>query len=162
MKSGLTKRAIFLCAILLLPACGGSAVKQKYELVELYDKKNWKTSGAYFWDDLKKNSPAWKDLKYQWIGSSVYGDQIILTENSPLHEGPAIYAHGPDVAGPKSDKAGWIENILYYGNSVEEWHARVRKYGDEYSLGPGAIKTDVKNPEEYRAIYRKLNPGLTW
>jgi len=156
------KYALSVFAVLILSACGGATVKQKYDLVELFEKKNWKNSGAYFWDDLKRQSPPWKDLQYQWIGSSTYGDQIILTENSPLHEGPAIYVHGPDIAGPKSDKKGWHESILYLGNSVEEWHARIRKYGDEHSIGPGGIEREVKSPEEYRAIYRKLNPGISW
>jgi hypothetical protein len=55
-----------------------------------------------------------------------------------------------------------LDNILYLGSSVDEWLARVRRFGDEYSIVPGAIDDLVDEPDEYRKIYRELNPGLTW
>jgi hypothetical protein len=119
-------------------------------------------SGAYFWDDLIENLPEWRELKYTWIGRSMCGDQIIVTENSPLHAGTAIHVHGPDIAGPISAKAGWIENILYLGDSVEDWLIRVERFGGEHSMFPGSIDELGSDADEYRAIYRKLNPGLQW
>jgi hypothetical protein len=86
-----------------------------------------------------------------------------MTENSPLHEGLAIYIHGPDMAGPINDVNGWIENILYVGSDYDVWIDRVEKYGDEHSIGPGGIDRDLGAlAEEYRNIYRALNPGLQW
>jgi hypothetical protein len=119
--------------------------------------------GAYFWDQLRDELPAWRDLQYEWIGRSCFGDQVIFTKNSPIHPGgPAVYMHGPDVAGPHSDDPNWIDNILYLGPSVEEWLARVERFGDEHSVCPGAIDDSLGDPEEYRNIYRELNPGLPW
>lgn len=70
--------------------------------------------------------------------------------------------HGPDVAGPRSPFALWLDNILYLGPSVDEWLARVQRFGDEYSIVPGEIDDFVDEPDEYRKIYRELNPGLPW
>lgn len=130
-------------------------------LIEVFEKSDRRTEGAYFWDSLRE-LPAWKSLKYEWIGSSRFGDQVIFTTNSPVHSGPAVYMHGPDVAGPDSADPNWIDNILYLGPSVEDWLARVKRFGDEYSVVPGSIDELVGNPQEYRRIYRELNPGLRW
>jgi hypothetical protein len=130
--------------------------------LEIFSVTDIRRSGAYFWDDLIENLPAWRNLKYQWIASSSFGDQIMVTENSPLHSGTALYMHGPDVAGPQSEDPNWIENILYLGPSINEWLARVKKFGGEYSIGPGAIHQLGAAADEYRAIYRQLNPGLQW
>ena len=130
-------------------------------LVYVFEKKDWKTSDAYFWDWLRED-PAWSDLKYQWIATSQYGDQIIVTDNSPIHEGRAVYIHGPDISGPRSSHPDWLDSILYLGSSIEEWRALMEKYGDEYSVIPGSIDELLENPDEYRELYRKLNPGLNW
>jgi hypothetical protein len=131
-------------------------------LVRVFAPSKRQRSGAYFWDSLRNEVPEWKDLEYEWLGSSRFGDQIIVTRNSPLHRGVAIYMHGPDVAGPKSTNASWLDNILYLGSSVDEWLTRVNRYGDEYSVVPGSIDELVDDPDEYLKIYRELNPGLTW
>ena len=131
-------------------------------LVHIFKETERRSEGAYFWDSLRDEVPAWKDLQYEWIASSRFGDQIILTSNSPIHDGPALYMHGPDVAGPDSADANWIDNILYLGSSVEEWLARIERFGDEHSVAPGSIDQSVHEPEEYRRIYRDLNPGLPW
>ena len=132
-------------------------------LVCIFDASDRPTEGAYFWDSLRDEIPAWKDLKYEWVASSRFGDQVIVTRNSPLHPGrPAVYMHGPDVAGPNSQDPNWIDNILYLGPSLEEWLARVGRFGDEYSVAPGSIDDLLSDPEEYRSIYRQLNPGLGW
>lgn len=150
-------------ALVLLPGCAvNEAPTADDRLVEIFKPADRKTSGAYFWDDLREEVPEWKDLEYEWIASSSFGDQIIVTKNSPLHTGTAVYMHGPDVAGPESANPAWIENILYLGSSEEVWKARVAKYGDEHSVTPGSIDESLQNPDEYRAIYRKLNPGLKW
>jgi hypothetical protein len=130
-------------------------------LIFVFDKSDRQTEGAYFWDSLRE-IPAWKELKYEWIARSRFGDQVIFTTNSPIHSGPAVYMHGPDVAGPDSADSNWIDNILYLGPLVEEWLARVERFGDEYSVAPGTIDESVSYPEEYRKIYRELNPGLRW
>jgi hypothetical protein len=106
--------------------------------------------------------PAWANLEYQWIARSVFGDQIILTQNSPIHDGSVVYMHGPDVAGPQSGNPNWLDNILVLGFSVDEWLARIEKFGDEFSVTPGSIDELLEAPEEYRGIYRELNPGLPW
>ncbi len=112
---------------------------------------------------LHENIPEWRHLRYVWIASSQFGDQIIVTENSPLHAGTALYMHGPDVAGPKSDDPAWIENIIYLGPSIETWLGRVARFGDEHSICPGSIDDELEpQAAEYRAIYRELNPGLQW
>jgi hypothetical protein len=82
-------------------------VKPHDPYVRIFDLSERKKSGAYFWDSLRDELLGWKELEYEWIGTSTFGDQIILTHNSPLHDGPAIYMHGPDVAGPQSASALW-------------------------------------------------------
>lgn len=130
--------------------------------IRIFDASERRTEGAYFWDSLR-DLPAWKELRYEWIASSLFGDQVIFTKNSPIHRGrPAVYVHGPDVAGPNSKDPNWIENILYLGPSIEDWLARVELFGDEYSVVPGSIDETLCNPEVYRRIYRELNPGLPW
>lgn len=155
-----------LCMVLILLlflACGKKPMTPAEEpALEIFKPEDRKTSGAYFWESLREEVPAWKELEYEWIASSMYGDQIIITRNSPLHPGTAIYMHGPDVAGPKSENPAWIENILYLGPSEEEWQARIKKFGGEHSIGPGSIDQLGAAADEYRAIYRKLNPGLSW
>ena len=132
-------------------------------LLEIFPRDEWRTSGAYFWDDYVENLPAWRDLRYTWIARSRFGDQIIITENSPLHSGTALYMHGPDVAGPIHNNPAWIENIIYLGPSVEAWLARIEQFGDEHSICPGSIDDIlVEKANEYRTIYRELNPGLRW
>ena len=132
-------------------------------LVYVFDKSERKTWGAYFWDGIGDALPAWKGLEYEWIASSCFGDQVILTGNSPLHDGPAIYLSGPDVAGPRSSNPNWTDNILYLGSSIEEWLARLERFGDEHSVAPGSIDERLRERStEYRAIYRQLNPGLPW
>jgi hypothetical protein len=131
-------------------------------LVHVFDQRDRKTTGAYFWDSLRDELSAWNNLKYEWIGSTSFGDQIIVTNNSPIHEGSAVYMHGPDVGGPKTNNPNWPDNILYLAPSVEEWIVRLERYGDEYSVIPGAIDELLESPDEYRTIYRHLNPGLPW
>ena len=132
-------------------------------LIIIFKPEAWLNHGAYFWDSLIEDSKEWAGLKYQWVASSVYGDQVIVTNHSPLHKGTAVYMHGPDMAGPSNDTPGWICNILYLGNSYDSWLERVRKYGDEYSIGPGCINEQLGSKAgEYRELYRGLNPGLTW
>jgi|GEM_PF-4591480 len=132
-------------------------------LIHIFDPWEGRTEGAYFWDWLREESPAWKDLEYLWIATSCFGDQVILTTNSPIHPArSAVYMHGPDVGGPDSEDPNWLENILYLGSSVEEWLTRVRRFGDEHSVTPGALDEWLTDPEEYRRIYRELNPGLRW
>ena len=130
--------------------------------IEVFAESERKTTGAYFWDWLREEVPAWSELAYVWLAKSTFGDQVILTRNSPVHCGPAIYMHGPDVGGPQSDNPHWLDNILFLGSSIEEWLARVNRFGDEYSVVPGAIDELVDDPDEYRRIYRELNPGLPW
>lgn len=130
--------------------------------VRIFDPSERRNSGAYFWDSLRRELPGWSELEYEWIATSTFGDQIILTNNSPLHLGPAIYMHGPDVGGPRSSSALWLDNILYLGSSVDQWLARVQRFGDEYSIVPGEIDDFVDDSDEYRRIYRELNPGLPW
>ena len=131
-------------------------------LVVVFDHSDRKTTEASFWDWLRDDIPAWKDLDYEWIASSVFGDQIILTNNSPIHDGPAVYMLGPDVAGPTSDNANWPDNLIYLGPSVDGWLARIERFGDEYSIVPGSIDELLDSSDEYRKIYRELNPGLQW
>ena len=73
-----------------------------------------------------------------------------------------LYLHGPDVAGPNSPDPNWPENVIYLGCSLEDWQSRIQKYGDEHSIAPGSIDESVDRPDEYRKLYRELNPGLTW
>lgn len=125
--------------------------------------EDWRTDGAYFWDDYIEHVPEWRELRYTWIASSQFGDQIIVTENSPLHSGAALYMHGPDVSGPIHEHPAWIENIIYLGPSIEAWLARVKRFGDEHSICPGDIDDELgPAAAEFRAIYRELNPGLPW
>jgi hypothetical protein len=137
-------------------------VVREPELVRIFPKKDWRTSVAYFWDSLREERPAWANLEYQWIARSTYGDQVIIAQQSPIHEGIAIYIHGPDIAGPKSSDANWIDNILFLGSTFGEWMTRIEEFGDEYSICPGSIGELVDAPDEYRRIYRNLNPGLQW
>jgi hypothetical protein len=130
--------------------------------VRIFAESERRTNGAYFWDCLRDELPAWNDLTYEWIASSSFGDQIILTNNSPIHLGPAIYMHGPDVGGPISENPNWPSSILYLGATVDEWLARIARFGDEYSVVPGCIDEFVDDSDAYRKIYRELNPGLTW
>lgn len=132
------------------------------KLVSVFEDSDRKTSGAGFWDSLREDMPAWRNMEYEWIGVSAFLDQIIVTRSSPIHTGSAVYMQGPDVAGPRSENPDWPENVLYLGPSVDEWLARIRRFGDEYSVAPGAIDESLADPEEYRAIYRELNPGLQW
>jgi hypothetical protein len=131
-------------------------------LIRVFEPSEWKTSGACFWDWLGDDLPAWANLKYVWIASSVYGDQVILTHNSPIHEGAAVYMHGPDISGPKSCDPNWTDNILYLGSSVDEWLSRIRKFGDEYAVENGSIDERLENAGEYREVMQRLNPGLPW
>jgi hypothetical protein len=131
-------------------------------LVRIFDHADRKRAEAYLWDWLKRDVPAWADLKYEWIASSMFGDQIILTNNSPLHKGSAVYMLGPDIAGPDGNNPDWPDNLLYLGPSIEEWRARMKRFGDEYSVVPGSIDDMLDNPDEYRKVYRALNPGLQW
>jgi len=139
-----------------------ATIQNPEPLVRIFAASDWKTSGAYFWDWLRDELPAWSHMEYEWIASSVYGDQIILTKNSPIHKGPAIYMHGPDVPGPRSADPNWLDNILYLGCSVEEWLARIRTFGDEYAVENGSIGDRLANPGEYLNAIRELNPGLQW
>ena len=132
-------------------------------LLQLIPREEWRSDGAYFWDSLIEESPEWNHVEYSWIANSCYGDQAILTKSSPLHEGPAIYIHGPDIHGPVNEVHGWIENIIYLASSYEVWMERVEMYGDEHAIGPGGIDRELgERADEYRKIYRKLNPGLRW
>jgi len=130
--------------------------------VDIFAESERRTSGAYFWDSLRDEFPAWTDLRYQWIATSSFGDQIILTTNSPIHSGPALYMNGPDVSGAVSDDPNWPDCILYLGSTIDEWLARVARFGDEWSVVPGLIDESLDDPDAYRRIYRELNPGLQW
>ena len=132
------------------------------KLVSIFEASSRRTSGADCWDALREELAAWSALEYDWIAVSAFGDQIIHTRSSPLHAGSAVYMLGPDVSGPSSENPNWPENLLYLAPSVEEWLARVHRYGDEYSVAPGSIAESLADPEAYRAIYRALNPGLQW
>ena len=134
----------------------------KEPLVRIFARSDRKTTDAYFWDRLRDDVPAWKDLKYEWIASSTFGDQIILTHNSPIHDGSAVYMLGPDISGPDSTNPYWPDNLIYLGPSVDEWSARMERFGDEFSVAPGSIDDMVDDADEYRRIYRELNPGLAW
>jgi len=136
--------------------------KRSEPLIFVFDEDKHRTAGAYFWDRLRDELPAWANLEYEWIASSCFGDQIILTNNSPIHAGPAIYMHGPDVGGPNSNNLNWPEYILHLGSSVKEWIARLERFGDEYSVCPGVIDDELDSPNTYCEIYRQLNPGLEW
>jgi hypothetical protein len=131
-------------------------------LVQIFARPDWKTTSAYFWDSLRDELPAWANLEYQWIASSAFGDQIIVIQNSPIHDGPVVYMHGPDVSGPQSDNPNWPDNILVLGFSVDEWLARIQRFGDEFSVVPGHIDELLEARDDYRKIYRDLNPGLIW
>jgi hypothetical protein len=61
-----------------------------------------------------------------------------------------------------SDNPIWPDNLIYLGSSIDEWLARIERFGDEYAVVPGSIDELLENPDEYRKIYRDLNPGLTW
>ena len=131
--------------------------------LEIFPPQLRRTSGAYFWDGLIEYALAWRELRYVWIAKSQFGDQIILTDNSPLHAGTALYMHGPDVAGPICENPAWLENIIYLGPSVEAWLERVKHFQGEHSICPGSIDEELgPTAAEYRAIYRELNPGLLW
>ena len=134
----------------------------EFTLIDLYERAAWKDSGAHHWDRLAVEVPVWRSLTYRWIASSHYGDQIILTTTSPLHGGSAIYLHGPNIAGPRSEVNGWLDTIVYLGSSVDAWHARIARYGDEYAIAPALIDRVVDQPERYKATYRLMNPGLVW
>ena len=134
----------------------------EFTLLNLYERAAWKDSGAHHWDRLIVEVPVWRSLTYRWIASSHYGDQIILTTTSPLHGGSAIYLHGPNIAGPRSEVDGWLDTIIYLGSSVDAWHARIARYGDEYAIAPALIDRVVDQPERYKATYRLMNPGLVW
>ena len=134
----------------------------EFTLLNLYERAAWKDSGAHHWDRLAVEVPVWRSLTYRWIASSHYGDQIILTTTSPLHGGSAIYLHGPNIAGPRSEVNGWLDTIVYLGSSVDAWHARIARYGDEYAIAPALIDRVVDQPERYKATYRIMNPGLRW
>ena len=146
----------------LVPGYENWQHNKKYESLEIHSKKDITTKDAYIWDELIEEMEEWRDLEYVWIASSNYGDQIIVTDTSPIHDGIAVYMLGMDVAGPDSDNPIWPEGMLFLGNSVSEWLERVEKYGDEHSIGPGGIDNELSNPEEYKKLYRKLNPGLNW
>jgi hypothetical protein len=139
-----------------------SKSRRSEPLIKVFDDADRRTTGAYFWDWLRDGLPAWKDLEYEWIASSCFGDQIILTHDSPIHAGSAVYMHGPDVGGPDSNNPNWPDNVLYLGSSVKEWIGRLKRFGDEYSVIPGDIDNLLDEPEVYREIYRRLNPGLPW
>jgi hypothetical protein len=128
----------------------------------IFERSERRNNGACFWDSLRDDVPAWKTFEYEWIARSSFGDQVIQTDNSPIHTGHALYLHGPDVAGPLSDNPHWPDNVLYLGPSVDEWLARINRFGDEYAIVPGLIDELVVDPEGYRKIYRDLNPGLPW
>ena len=130
--------------------------------VDIFAESERRTSGAYFWDSLRDEFPAWKDLEYEWIASSSFGDQIILTNNSPLHAGPAIHMNGLDVSGPVSANPNWPGGILYLGSTIDEWLARLARFGDEWSVVPGLIDESLYDTDAYRRIYRELKPGLHW
>jgi len=110
-----------------------------HTLVRVFDKSERSNTDASFWEWLREDVPAWKNVKYEWIASSQFGDQIVLTHNSPIHDGPAVYMLGPDVAGPASDNPDWPENLIYLGPSVDEWLARIEQFGDEFSITPGSL-----------------------
>ena len=140
-----------------------SKEERRDKLLIPIDRAGWKSDGAYLWDAVIHDVKGWGHMKYRWIASSIYGDQIIMTESSPLHPGVAIYLHGPDVAGPRSGNQFWIENILYLGSSYDEWRRRIGEYGDEHSIAPGGIDRELGDRAgEYKSIYRNLNPGLEW
>jgi hypothetical protein len=131
--------------------------------LQLYPIAKRKKSGSQYWDWLIESSKEWSSLEYTLIASSRFGDDIIITHNSPLHPGQAIYMHGPDVAGPRSPNKAWPESVLYLGSSIESWLDRVELYGDEHAIGPGGIDSELKKRASiYKAIYRQLNPGLEW
>jgi hypothetical protein len=132
------------------------------QLIRIFDPSERRSEGAHFWDSLRGEVVAWKDLEYDWIASSCFGDQVIQTDNSPIHKGHAIYIHGPDIAGPTSDNPDWLDNILYLGSSTFDWLARIARFGDEYAIAPGLIDERVIDSAMYRQIYRDLNPGLPW
>jgi hypothetical protein len=159
-------RLLFAIVCLVLTSCSTSkmpgADESAERLVNIFDQSARKASGAYCWEWLREDIPAWKNLKYEWIASSSFQDQIILTENSPIHDGLAVYLLGPDIAGPVSDNPIWPDNLIYLGSSIDEWLARIERFGDEYAVVPGSIDELLENPDEYRKIYRDLNPGLTW
>jgi hypothetical protein len=73
-----------------------------------------------------------------------------------------VYILGPDIAGPKSPNPDWPDNLIYLGATVDQWLARIERFGDEFSVVPGSIDEMIDKPDEYRKIYRELNPGLQW
>ena len=132
------------------------------DLIRIFDTNEQKTEGANFWDWLRDDDAVWQRLKYKWIASSCFGDQVIVTETSPIHDGTAVYLLGPDITGPESDTPNWPDNLIYLGSSVDDWLTRVSQFGDEHSIAPGDLDQRIDRADEYRKIYRELNPGLPW
>lgn len=144
-----------------MPAASHDNIEDN-RLIRIFDTEDRKTEDAYFWDWLRDGDNAWQKLKYKWIASSCFGDQVIVTESSPIHDGTAVYLLGPDITGPESDNPNWPDNMVYLGASVHEWLARVNEFGDEHSIAPGDLDQRIDCGDEYRKIYRELNPGLPW
>ena len=162
-------RAFIAAIFLLLPACSSSSMPETPSsetadelLLRVFDPSERKTAGACFWDWLRDDVPAWNAFEYEWIASSCFGDQIVVTQTSPIHDGTAVYLLGPDISGPASDNSNWPENLLYLAPSVQDWLSRVNEFGDEHSIAPGDLDLRIDRADEYRRIYQKLNPGLTW
>jgi hypothetical protein len=134
------------------------------KLLQLFRPELFKCSESYHWDEFVSSNNYWQGFKYVWIGVSSYGDHIVDTQSGVPDGIPyGILMMGPDVAGPRSPCGQWPECMLYLGNSIDSWLIRVKEYGDEYSIAPGSINDALgSRSEQYKQIYRKMNPGLQW
>ena len=132
----------------------------KLGFITLYRLCDRKESGAHFWDSSFRDLNI-TPVKYLWIGSSSYGDQIITTDDKIFGKNGGVFTCGSDTAGPENNKYQ-PEYVLYHGPSVNDYLNTLDKYGDDFSVGPGAIDRDCAQAAEYKKLYRTLNPGIAW
>lgn len=106
----------------------------------------------------------WSELLCGRIGSSIYGDRILVTISftGPVPRG-TILLEGPNIAGP-TKYSGQPSYVLILGASFADWINRIIEYNlIEYAICPGLIQRDLGSRSgRLLERLRRLNPGIDW
>jgi hypothetical protein len=161
---------------------------QEFDQLTIYCPNDWEnqTESSDF-KEISRHYKAWSGVDCVCVGSSCYGDTVLVTKTDPVSHAGGIYLLGPDVAGPEGND-NWPAGLLRLELSTFAWVNRLRDFGDEFAVSPGGIEEAIaeklntqeeslrpiserdsqgegnssKRAEQYRDVLRSLNPGLSW
>lgn len=106
----------------------------------------------------------WETFSGYRLGISVYFDDIIYVQSTPVCKPGSVFTIGVDVAGPGGEGPHALENSVVLASSFDAWIEHLEKTNwVEYGLGPGS-RFDLP-AEEHRSLieyFKALNPRSFW